>query len=145
VPITLYCDEHFGPDVTNDFMVQGRAILLGAELARVHLPKALDFEHMLFAAERGWIILTRDADYQTLQTWWRVIEHWRPTLPRRHHAGIIWISSGQIKDRQVVPHVVQFLASGYALQDELYSLKLNAGTTRWHGFRPLSRYLEPPL
>jgi hypothetical protein len=145
VPITLLCDEHFGPDIVNDFARLGAGLQLRAELARQHQPKALDHEQLAFAARRGWTVLTRDGDYRTLHTCWRVLSDWQVAREPARHAGILWVTSGQIKDRQLVPEVVTFLAANRPLGDQVYSLRLTGGVMRWHGFRPFSRYAEPPL
>lgn len=102
---TVYCDEHFGPDIVNDFVHQGASIGLRAELFRTHKNRALDDEQLFFAAQKNWTILTRDADFRDLHVLWHVLGLWRRRRPALDHSGILWITSGQSphSDRQAEP------------------------------------------
>ena len=136
MPVTLYCDEHFGSGDVERLEDGGKALGLRAELFSTHNYRAQDQVQMRYAAERGWTILTRDRDFTRLQDLWCVVQEWRPSRRLRHHAGILWIASSGILNHDVVAPVVSLLETTpeATLRDGLFVLEQRGAS--WRQYRP---------
>jgi hypothetical protein len=83
MPITLYCDEHFGTGDATRIAQEGAACGLHGIVAELFLTRHRgqdDPFQLLFAAQNGWIILTKDRDFQRLHELWHVMALWRPAV-----------------------------------------------------------------
>ncbi|HEY7033219.1 MAG TPA: DUF5615 family PIN-like protein [Thermomicrobiales bacterium] len=97
----------------------GNLVLITAELGR---RRAYDEEQLAFAAQRGLILVTHNADdYLLLQRAWR---HWADRWsvdPRPVHAGILAVP--QVLDNRIAPMaqaINEFIRSGVSLQNRYY-------------------------
>lgn len=136
MPLTLYCDEGFGPGDASTI----RGLGLRAELAQRHRPGADDPLQLLFAARKRWVLLTTDEDYLALHCLWCVFRHWRPFIPfvpfaPLHHGGILRMpNTDRRTNTQLVTEAVEQLRrlqrQGEPLQDRCWAY--NVGNNMWH-------------
>lgn len=131
----LYCDEHFGSGVVDLLAAVG----IQAETFRAHNHRQPDPVQLLFAAQRGWTILTRDRGFLRLHEFWYLLALWRPKRPALRHAGILVVPD--LPHRGVVAHVQTFLAPQQNLRDSAHILsRQQSGALEWAPFRPYARH-----
>ena len=133
--LVLYCDEHFG----SGMLVQLTDAGIQAEAFRSHKYRQPDPVQLLFAAQRGWTILTRDQEFLELHRFWYLMTLWRPRRPALHHAGIL--IAPQASQADIVARVPTLLAGQPVLRDSLYILsKQHGGGLNWAPHRPYARH-----
>lgn len=88
---------------------------------------ARDPEQLLFAAERGWMIVTHNKkDYRLLHVAWQVWSAaWRTS---QRHAGILILEQTAVED--FAPAVLDLIGSDVQVSNQLYEW------SRTHGWRP---------
>src|SRR3954470_11073766 len=124
---TVYFDEPFGSGDAAQLVRDGAVWSLQGESALVHHLGAEDPFQLLFAAQQGWTLVTKDRDYEKLHYLWCVFRYWQPQHPA-HHAGILW-TPGSLSNAAIVGCVVDFFRQrqGNAPVDQLWVLG-NGGT-----------------
>jgi hypothetical protein len=92
----------------------------------IGLERAGDHEHLLTAAQRGWILVTHNRqDFFLLHDAWR---RWFPVFNvSAVHAGILVLPHGL--PSQTVQRLEDFLLSGLPLSNELYVWRPMSGWT----------------
>lgn len=131
MPITVYCDENFGPGDKTSLEHQGASLGLRVELAQRLNVGAADPFHLKYAARRRWVMLTTDIDYVTLHHLWCVFRYWRRAAPE-HHAGILRApNTATLTNADIIQQAAAFLHQhhGEVLRDRCW--EFNAGTRQW--------------
>jgi hypothetical protein len=111
---TVYLDEHFGTGIAEKFRRDGTPLGIQAEEFAAHrakLPFPTDPAHLQFAAQQGWIVITRDKDFVNLHDLWHVFQLWQVPAPPLQHAGVLFVESTVVPDDEVVDHVLGLLGS----------------------------------
>ena len=118
----LYLDADIDGCFVSHLRVAGNTVLVTAEPGR---RRAHDDEQLMFAAERGLILITHNVkDYLLLQRAWR---HWPDVWgvePRPLHAGIL--AFPQVSEEHIVfiaEVIDQFIRSGAELANRFYEWK----------------------
>jgi hypothetical protein len=85
----LYLDQNIPRRVALLLVANGRTVHTARQLG---LHKASDHQHLLIAAQRGWILVTRDKDFLLLHRAWQDWALAWGVAPIPEHRGILVVS-----------------------------------------------------
>ncbi|MBI3976837.1 MAG: DUF5615 family PIN-like protein [Chloroflexi bacterium] len=119
-------DENVSHDIVRLLIASGHTAATAREQ---RLTKAADDQVLLFATERGSILLTHDvADFQLLHdAWLRWTRAWGVL---RQHACILTVQHHDVPDAEVVQAIESLLNQGLPLPNELYRWRRVGGWQR---------------
>ena len=120
----FYLDENIPIQVARELPHWGHH---GITVRDQGLLRAGDDEHLLLAAQRGWIFVTRNRDDFILlhNAWQRWTRAWQV---QEQHAGIL-ITPHEWVAAQTALEVHQFVQTGLPLQNQIYEWRQGRWTT----------------
>jgi hypothetical protein len=121
---SLYTDNDIDVGVAETLRAMGHIVVTARDL---HTTRVLDDEHLLIAAERQWIFVTKDKGFRTLHDAWRRWSRAWNVTPT--HSGILILHGEWLRVR-ATQEIFDFLDQGPPLTNELDEYFMGTGWTR---------------
>ena len=119
--VAFYLDANLSAALAWELRRWGYAAMTAAALGYRH---AKDYEHMVFAAQRGEVLVTHDRDFILLHKAWR---HWTSVWQvQEHHAGVLIIPDTWLAPKASL-EIHAFIQTGQPLVNQAYEWKQQRG------------------